>query len=145
MGLEPRADLIAANLDSSEEEVTEMIQRLGADELSLSPAEGEDQYAAFANRLPDRRQSVEDALAAGQIARYFSSQLKAFRNRLSGKEAEIFDKRILSEEPVTLRELGTSYNISRERVRQIQAALVAKFAKTLKRDDRFSVESLSLQ
>lgn len=135
IGLDPRPDLIAAHLDSSEEEVAEMMQRLTADEVSLSPAEGEDDYASIASRLADQRQSVEDALAASQVARDFSRQLKAFRNRLCGKEAEIFDRRILSEDPVTLRELGAKYDVSRERVRQIQAAIVQRLARSLKRDD----------
>ena len=61
MGIEPRPELIAANLDSSEEEAIEMIQRLGADHLSLSTTE--DDYKACASRLPDRRASVEEALS----------------------------------------------------------------------------------
>lgn len=130
MGIEPRPDLIAANLDSSAEEVNEMIQRLGADELFLSTTE--DDCTACANRLPDRRASVEEALSRKQIAETFSRQLKAFRDRLSGKEAEIFDRRIISEDPATLRELGNKYAISRERVRQIQAAIVARLERSLR-------------
>ncbi len=136
MGLEPRPDLIASNLDASEKEVIEMIQRLGADEVSLSPAEDEEggNAATYANRLADRRESIEEALSAKQIAKLFSMELRRFRSRLSGKEAEIFDRRILSEDPATLRELGIKYDISRERVRQIQTAIIARLQRSLNRE-----------
>jgi RNA polymerase sigma-32 factor len=132
LGLEPRPDLIAANLDSTEEAVIEMIQRLGADELSLSPAEDEEGYASCANCLAHGGQSIEEALSTKQIVRILSRRIRIFRSLLSGREAEIFDRRIMSENPATLRELGAKYDISRERVRQIQAAMVAKLVRSLR-------------
>ncbi|GAH87354.1 unnamed protein product, partial [marine sediment metagenome] len=48
------------------------------------------------------------------------------RETLSGKHRDIFDNRILAEDPLTLQELGDKYNISRERVRQIQEKILKK-------------------
>jgi transcription-repair coupling factor (superfamily II helicase) len=50
--------------------------------------------------------------------------LSDFRETLSDKELDIFDNRIMSENPLTLQELGDKYGISRERVRQIQEKIV---------------------
>jgi RNA polymerase sigma-32 factor len=51
-------------------------------------------------------------------------KLKEFRERLTEREADIFDKRIMAEEPHILQELGDKYHISRERVRQIQEKII---------------------
>ena len=59
------------------------------------------------------------------------SKLEEYRERLSGKERDIFDNRIMSENPMTLQELGDKYNISRERVRQIQERIVKNIKKWL--------------
>jgi RNA polymerase sigma-32 factor len=49
-----------------------------------------------------------------------------FGEQLKGKEATIFDKRVLTEDPMTLQEIGGKFGISRERVRQIKSRLKKK-------------------
>jgi len=49
-----------------------------------------------------------------------------FRERLKGKEATIFDKRLLTEDRTTLQKIGDKFGISRERVRQIERCLKKK-------------------
>ena len=49
-----------------------------------------------------------------------------FKEQLKGKEAVIFDKRLLTEDPITLQEIGDKFGISRERVRQIESRLKKK-------------------
>ncbi len=53
-------------------------------------------------------------------------KLEEYKMTLSKKHRDIFDNRILAEHPLTLQELGDRYNISRERVRQIQAKILKK-------------------
>jgi RNA polymerase sigma-32 factor len=48
------------------------------------------------------------------------------RSTLKGSDLEIFDARLLAEEPLTLQELGDRYGITRERARQIEARIVQK-------------------
>ena len=50
-----------------------------------------------------------------------------FKNKLNNKERFIFDRRIMAEEPVTLQEIGAKFQISRERVRQIENNVLKKF------------------
>jgi RNA polymerase sigma-32 factor len=52
--------------------------------------------------------------------------LKAIRPTLNDKELAILDDRLLSDDPVTLREIGERFEVTRERVRQIEARLIAK-------------------
>ena len=53
---------------------------------------------------------------------------------LNEKEQYILHNRLLSDEPITLREIGERYNITRERVRQLEARLVEKIGQHMKND-----------
>ena len=130
-GFEPTAKLLAQNLEVRESEVIEMDQRLDAWELSLdSPLreDGKNQYKDF---LPADQPSVEEAVAEVELKNLLKGKLVSFRETLSGKELAIFDQRIMAEQPATLHEVGEQFNISRERVRQIQARLVKKIGEFL--------------
>jgi RNA polymerase sigma-32 factor len=59
------------------------------------------------------------------------NKLEEYKSKLSGKELDIFENRIMAENPVTLQELGEKYHISRERVRQIQERIVKNIKKWL--------------
>ncbi|MGH7892354.1 MAG: sigma factor-like helix-turn-helix DNA-binding protein, partial [Thermodesulfobacteriota bacterium] len=50
---------------------------------------------------------------------------------LKDRERYIIEKRVLSDQPLTLEELGTKFNISRERVRQIESAALKKIKDVL--------------
>jgi RNA polymerase sigma-32 factor len=82
--------------------------------------------------LPDDSSNAEEQLSDAQTTRLLRKKLQEFRQTLSGKEADIFDNRILAEKPLTLQELGDKYAISRERVRQIQEKMIRNIKKWLK-------------
>jgi RNA polymerase sigma-32 factor len=131
-GFSPEPRLLAERLDVKEEEVVEMSQRLGGWEVSLSAPVGDDSKEAFEAFLPDPDSDFEQQLSDAEGRTLLMEKLEEFRRGLSGKEADIFDNRILSENPHTLQELGDKYHISRERVRQIQGKLVKNIKKWLK-------------
>jgi RNA polymerase sigma-32 factor len=133
-GFEPEPRLLAERLDVKEDEIVEMSQRLGGWEVSLSAPAGEDSRETFGAMLPDPTKSIDDQLSEAQNRELLISKLREFRETLSGKEAEIFDTRILAEKPVTLQELGDKYRISRERVRQIQEKIVDNIKKWLQEE-----------
>jgi RNA polymerase sigma-32 factor len=74
---------------------------------------------------------VDDQLFEKQKKELLLIKLDEYRDTLSGKELDIFDNRIMAENPVTLQELGDKYRISRERVRQIQERIVKNIKKFL--------------
>ena len=131
-GFSPEPKLLAERLDVKEEEVVEMNQRLGGWEVSLSAPLSDDSRESFGNFLPDPSRAVDDQLSEYQSGLLLKDKLKEFRKTLSGKEADIFDYRIMAEKPVTLQELGDKYHISRERVRQIQEKITKNIKKWLK-------------
>ncbi len=131
-GFNPEPRLLAERLDVKEEEVVEMSQRLGGWEVSLNSPVGDDSRESLGAFLPDPGRSAEDQLTEHEARELLLEKLKEFRKTLSGKEADIFDSRIMAEKPMTLQELGDKYNISRERIRQIQERLIKKAKKYLK-------------
>jgi len=131
-GYAPEPKLLAERLDVKEEEVVEMTQRLGGWEVSLSSPMGEDSREAFGAFLPDPRTPIDDQLSEVENRGLLIRSLNEFRKTLSGKEADIFDNRIMAEKPLTLQDLGDKYNISRERIRQLQEKMINQIKKWLK-------------
>jgi RNA polymerase sigma-32 factor len=125
-GLEPEPKLLAERLGVKKQELVEMSQRMGSHDLSLDAPLTPESKANIGDFMPDDRVDVEDSIQKAQHRRMFQNNLRAFRNRLSGRDAEIFDRRIIAEKPLTLQTLGDKYHISRERVRQIESKLVKR-------------------
>lgn len=139
-GIEASPKLLSHRLDVKESEIIEMDQRLNSWEISLdSPLRdgSEDTHKSF---LPSDDLPVDDQIADREAKAILHDKLVHFRRELKGKEAVIFDYRLLSEEPLTLQEIGDRFGISRERVRQIESRLKKKL-KTYLEDE---IEDLDL-
>jgi RNA polymerase sigma-32 factor len=131
-GFSPEPRLLAERLDVKEEEVVEMSQRLGGWEVPLSSPVGEDSRESYGALLRDPQKGIDEELSETQRHQLLTKKLEEFRKTLKGKEAEIFDNRIMAEKPLTLQELGDKYHISRERIRQIQERIIKNITKWLK-------------
>jgi RNA polymerase sigma-32 factor len=125
-GFEASPKLLAERLNVTEQDVVEMDQRLGHDEVSLdAPVGGDDSKATRADRfLPSASQGAEERLGNEELRALFREKLQAFAQTLEGKERFIFENRLISDEPLTLQDIGDKYGVSRERARQIEAALI---------------------
>jgi RNA polymerase sigma-32 factor len=130
-GFTPEPKLLAERLDVKEKEVEEMSQRLGGGELSLSAPVGDDGKEVYGSFLPDKQAAIDDALSERESRGILQEKLKEYRGQIEGKELDIFDNRIMAENPLTLQELGDKYHISRERVRQIQERIIKNIRKWL--------------
>jgi RNA polymerase sigma-32 factor len=128
-GFAPEPKLVAERLDVRENEVIEMTQRLEGGEVSLDVPLGEGSRDTFGTFLKDSSVAIDEQLSREQRRVIFAQKLKEFRKGLSRREADIFDKRIMSENPTILKELGDKYHISRERVRQIQERIIENIRK----------------
>ncbi|MBN1105044.1 MAG: RNA polymerase factor sigma-32 [Deltaproteobacteria bacterium] len=133
-GFDPEPRLLAERLDVKEKEVEEMSQRLGGGEISLNAPVGDNGKEVYGSFLPDTAVAVDEQLSEEENRRILSGKLEEYRGRLSGKELDIFDNRIMAEQPLTLQELGDKYNISRERARQIQERIIRNIKKWLKEE-----------
>lgn len=125
-GLTPGPKLLAQRLNVKEDEVVEMEQRLASRDLSVDMPMGDDEEATLLHFLPDQKDSPEEQIAETQYQQLLREKMEEFAQALKDKELVIFRERLLNEEPLTLREIGEKYDISRERVRQIEERVKRK-------------------
>jgi RNA polymerase sigma-32 factor len=133
-GLTPGPKLLAQRLNVKEDEVVEMEQRLGSRDLSVDVPIGDDAEATMLNFLQDNKQSPEEQFADAQYRELLRQKMEQFAKSLKDKELVIYRERLLTEEPVTLREIGEKYGISRERVRQIEERVKKKLKTYLNKE-----------
>jgi len=126
MGFDPTTEVLSERLNVSESEIEDMDQRLSKNDMSLNAPLGEDSDTTKMDFLPSLGPGVEESIANDQIVNLLMKNLKAIRSSLNEKELAILDDRLLSEDPLTLREIGERFDVTRERVRQIEARLLAK-------------------
>ena len=118
--------LLASNLNVRERDVIEMQQRLAAPDMSLDEPVSEDSDVTRGSTVASPEESVEDLLARKEVQAIFKKHLEDFKKRLSGRDLELFEDRLLSVQPMTLQEFGDRYGVSRERARQIEARVMQK-------------------
>jgi len=133
LGFTPSAKQIADVLGVKEKEVIEMDQRLGSSsEVSVETPLGHDGGAGTVlDLLPAPGRSTEDDVSEGEFYALMKEKIEEFGSGLKGREAEIYRERLVAEEPLTLQELGDRYGVSRERVRQMEAAVKKKLREYL--------------
>ncbi len=134
-GFDPDAAMLSEKLGVSVEQIQEMDQRLGASDMSLdmqvNDATG---GASRMDFLPALDMGIEDNIASNEIAKLVQKHLESIIPKLNEKETYILRNRLLTDEPVTLREIGERYNVTRERVRQLEARLLEKLRQHLSND-----------
>ena len=122
---------VAEELGVRDTRVAEMERLLTQSPRSLDAPVGES-GVPYGELLMDDRPGVEEVLGERQELMYRRELLKSAWSELSEREQDIVAQRTLRENPLRLEDLAQRYNISRERVRQIEAAALAKL-KTLVR------------
>jgi len=118
---------IATKLNVSEEEVISMNRRLGGDASLNAPIKAsEGDSGQWQDWLVDDHESQEDILIEQDELDNRRSMLANALKVLNDREKRIFEARRLREDPVTLEELSAEFDISRERVRQIEVRAFEK-------------------
>jgi RNA polymerase sigma-32 factor len=130
-GILPAKQLLAHNLDVSAEEVEEMEKRLSTSDLSLDQSLFEEGEETILDAMQTGHESVEDIVAAKEKDTIARKKVAQFKKLLNEKELYIFENRLMTEEPMTLQEIGDHFNVSRERARQIEKGVTAKVLKHL--------------
>ena len=124
---------LAKELGVSDEAIAEMEQRMAGKDLSLDvEIREEGERATHLDFLADKLASQEEILTKIQEEEKIKRELDTALKSLEERERFIIEKRILRDNPLTLEELGTKLNISRERVRQIENEALKKMKTILK-------------
>ena len=125
---------IATTLGVSETEVVNMNRRMmmGGDS-SLNISFNEDGEGQWQDMLQDDRPLQDETVAEVEEARLRHALLVEAMDDLNERERDILTQRRLIDDPKTLEELSQHYNVSRERVRQIEVRAFEKLQKAITR------------
>jgi RNA polymerase sigma-32 factor len=105
-----------------------MEARLARPDLSFdAPIRSDDADGmTFGDRMPGIEISAESAVGASELREVFLEKIEEFAEDLNDRDQQILRERILAEEPRTLADLGEEFDVSRERVRQLEAKVVKR-------------------
>ena len=124
---------IAKNLEVTEQDVVDMNRRLSGPDHSLNAMLRSDSETEWQDWLVDETASQEARVAEEDELSHRKGLLGEALKVLNDRERHILTERRLKEEPTTLEDLSVQYNISRERVRQIEVRAFEKLQKAMNR------------
>ena len=122
---------IAHALDVPEQDVINMNRRLSAPDHSLNAPLRADSEGEWQDFLVDDAETQESAIGEQQEMSGRKALLASALKTLNERERHILIERRLKDEPTTLEELSQHYDISRERVRQIEVRAFEKLQKSM--------------
>jgi RNA polymerase primary sigma factor len=118
LGREPRPDEIAAELECTVREVRD-VQRMAQQPVSLEKPVGEEDDSSLGDFVEDQTAESPFELAAERLRR---ENLHRALGALPEREREVITMRfgLSGGRPLTLEEVGRAFNVTRERIRQIE-------------------------
>jgi RNA polymerase primary sigma factor len=124
LGREPTSEEIAAQMEISAEKVREII-KVSQEPVSLETPIGEEEDSHLGDFIEDRAALAPAEAASHQLLK---EQVEAVLDSLSGRERRVLQLRFGLEDgrARTLEEVGKEFNVTRERIRQIEAKALRK-------------------
>ena len=125
-GREPTAEEIAEKLDGTltPERVRE-IQKIALDPVSLETPIGEEDDSHLGDFVPDERSLSPEEYTTNEILK---EEIKSVLSTLQPREQQVLELRfgLIDGTSYTLEEVGKRFNVTRERIRQIEAKALRK-------------------
>ena len=127
-----RVTAIAEKLDVPEAEVVSMNRRMAAPDHSLNAPLRSDSESEWQDWLVDEQDDQETRLGQSEELALRRDLLTDAMTTLNPRERHVLTERRLKEAPATLEDLSKVYNVSRERIRQIEVRAFEKLQKAMK-------------
>ena len=127
---------IATDLGVPEQEVVNMNRRMmmgGDASLNVSLRGAEEGSGEWQDWLADDRPLQDETVAEAEESQMRMAMLSEAMESLNERERHILTERRLTEKPQTLEELSQEYDVSRERIRQIEVRAFEKLQKAMQR------------
>ena len=124
LGHDPSAEEIAAEMDMPVEKVRDIL-KIAQEPVSLETPIGEEEDSKLGDFLPDEDASEPSEAASFSLLR---EQLEEVLDTLAPREKKVLELRfgIVDGRTRTLEEVGKEFNVTRERIRQIEAKALRK-------------------
>ena len=133
-GIKPESGLLARRLDVREKDIVEMEQRFNGPDISIESPVGPDSTMEHKDLLAQSGPSVEEIAAKREIIEKIKGFLNKQKGSLCERERVILEDRLLQDDSRSLKNIAEQFDISRERIRQIEARLLKKIGKTLQQE-----------
>lgn len=125
-GMDSDTKLLAEKFGATEQDVIDIQQSLGAADMSIHQPIGDDDGRELLETIPGEANDMADDLSRHEIMKKFQSAINNFKKNLKPVELDLIDKRILSDTPLTLREIGEAHSVTREAIRQQEVRLMKR-------------------
>jgi RNA polymerase sigma-32 factor len=122
---------IAKKLRVKPGEVEEMTQRMEGRDLSLDAPLGDDGGYSHVDFVAGSGPAQDHELASAQEQSMVADRIGDALGRLDQRERYIIEQRVMSDRPLTLKELGEHFGFSRERARQLEIRAKEKLKQEL--------------
>jgi RNA polymerase sigma-32 factor len=126
-GFDPTTKLLAERFGVDEGEIIDVSASIGAMDVSIDTPARPDSSMTPAQTLSQGGLSVENNAEINQFRQILNDNIESFKTGLSSNEIEILDERVLSEDPLSLQEIGDRRGVTREAIRQAEQRLLKKF------------------
>jgi RNA polymerase sigma-32 factor len=119
---------VARELGVTTKDVLQMEARMGSQDQSFDLSDDDDESASFApvQYLEDKSQGVESTVISNEFDKDASERLYSALKTLDERSQHIIQTRWLSDDKTTLQDLADKYQVSAERVRQIEKNAMKK-------------------
>jgi len=137
LGIEPTTKAISDSMNIPEEEVVIFSQHFFNPSLSFdSPTQiGGEDSRPLSETISNYEATPEESIANEEIADLVSEKLNEFYETLNNqRDRDIWDQRLIATDPISLQELGDTYNVSKERIRQLESRIKANLKIFLQRE-----------
>ena len=136
-GLQPSTKMLAERLGVSEHEVDAVDQHMRAPALSLHGPAGDDENGrSLAEVVPEKGTiDPETGAANNELGAIVKEKLAVFAATLTDpREQQIWKRRMIAPEPVSLSDLGDEFGVSKERIRQVEARIKKRLKQWLEEE-----------
>jgi RNA polymerase sigma-32 factor len=130
-GVAPTAKLLAEHFGATEDDVIEVQKSIGASDKSIHQPVSDGSKREMAEVLPGKEHDYAGDMAERQVLERFREAVDKFKVDLKPSDLTLLEKRILSDDPLTLQQIGDIHGITREAVRQAEVRLMKRLKKYL--------------
>lgn len=127
-GKQPTIDAIAERVGEDRAEVERIVSRLDGREASLSAPVGDDEGGTLGDFIPGEEGSPEVEAASLQMTELVAQLVKRFEEKIEDeRDLAVWREHLVSDDPVSLVELGKRYGVSKQRMGQLATKLKRAF------------------
>lgn len=132
-GITPDDNMLAKRLHVKASQIEDAGSRINFSDLSFdAPVAGENDHT-LQNIMPDESQATEEVVAERELQDRVHSILAAEEDKFTAREKFILHERLLTDHPITLQVIAEKFQVSRERIRQLEGQLLYKLKIAFKR------------